>query len=87
MGPAHAIAHKVAHHGSFALLLLGQEYLLQRAFAATPFIKIDTRMITFDANLKGSRFLHCHHLYHMATGMMTEVSLGIIWLLLTVPRL
>ena len=21
----------------------------------------------------GSWFLHCHHLYHMATGMMTEV--------------
>jgi FtsP/CotA-like multicopper oxidase with cupredoxin domain len=29
--------------------------------------------IAFDANLKGSWFLHCHHLYHMATGMMTEV--------------
>ncbi len=30
--------------------------------------------IAFDANLKGSWFLHCHHLYHMATGMMTEVK-------------
>jgi FtsP/CotA-like multicopper oxidase with cupredoxin domain len=29
--------------------------------------------IAFDANNKGSWFLHCHHLYHMATGMMTEV--------------
>ena len=29
--------------------------------------------IAFDANLKGAWFLHCHHLYHMATGMMTEV--------------
>ena len=29
--------------------------------------------IAFDANLKGSWFLHCHHLYHMATGMMTEL--------------
>lgn len=29
--------------------------------------------IAFDAVLKGSWFLHCHHLYHMATGMMTEV--------------
>jgi FtsP/CotA-like multicopper oxidase with cupredoxin domain len=27
----------------------------------------------FDAHHKGSWFLHCHHLYHMATGMMTEV--------------
>lgn len=29
--------------------------------------------IVFDAALKGAWFLHCHHLYHMATGMMTEV--------------
>ena len=32
--------------------------------------------IAFDANLKGSWFLHCHHLYHMATGMMTEVKVS-----------
>jgi FtsP/CotA-like multicopper oxidase with cupredoxin domain len=32
--------------------------------------------IAFDANLKGSWFLHCHHLYHMATGMMTEVKVA-----------
>ena len=32
--------------------------------------------IAFDANLKGSWFLHCHHLYHMATGMMTEVRVS-----------
>lgn len=31
--------------------------------------------IAFDANHKGSWFLHCHHLYHMATGMMTEVRI------------
>lgn len=30
--------------------------------------------VAFDANQKGSWFLHCHHLYHMATGMMTEVK-------------
>lgn len=29
--------------------------------------------VAFDAGLKGAWFLHCHHLYHMATGMMTEV--------------
>lgn len=29
--------------------------------------------IAFDAGAKGAWFLHCHHLYHMATGMMTEV--------------
>lgn len=29
--------------------------------------------IAFDAGLKGAWFLHCHHIYHMATGMMTEV--------------
>ncbi len=31
--------------------------------------------IAFDARHAGSWFLHCHHLYHMATGMMTEVSI------------
>jgi FtsP/CotA-like multicopper oxidase with cupredoxin domain len=29
--------------------------------------------IAFDATHKGAWFMHCHHLYHMATGMMTEV--------------
>lgn len=29
--------------------------------------------VAFDAKLKGSWFLHCHHIYHMAGGMMTEV--------------
>ena len=32
--------------------------------------------IAFDAALKGAWFLHCHHLYHMATGMMTEVRIS-----------
>ena len=32
--------------------------------------------VAFDAALKGSWFLHCHHLYHMATGMMTEVIIA-----------
>lgn len=32
--------------------------------------------VAFDANLKGSWFLHCHHLYHMATGMMTEINVA-----------
>ncbi|MGL5734479.1 MAG: multicopper oxidase domain-containing protein [Beijerinckiaceae bacterium] len=26
-----------------------------------------------DIDKPGSWFLHCHHLYHMAMGMMTEV--------------
>ena len=32
--------------------------------------------VAFDANQKGSWFLHCHHLYHMATGMMTELRVS-----------
>ncbi len=32
--------------------------------------------IAFDANQKGAWFLHCHHLYHMASGMMTEVRIS-----------
>lgn len=32
--------------------------------------------VAFDAKLKGLWFLHCHHLYHMAGGMMTEVAIS-----------
>jgi FtsP/CotA-like multicopper oxidase with cupredoxin domain len=32
--------------------------------------------IAFDALHRGSWYLHCHHLYHMATGMMTEVQIA-----------
>ncbi len=30
--------------------------------------------IAFDANKRGEWYLHCHHLYHMAAGMMTELA-------------
>ena len=30
--------------------------------------------VVFDTDKPGRWFLHCHHLYHMATGMMTELS-------------
>ena len=29
--------------------------------------------VAVDIDKPGSWFLHCHHLYHMASGMMTEV--------------
>jgi FtsP/CotA-like multicopper oxidase with cupredoxin domain len=32
--------------------------------------------VAFDANQKGAWFLHCHHLYHMASGMMTEMRIS-----------
>ena len=32
--------------------------------------------VAFDANQSGAWFLHCHHLYHMASGMMTEVRIS-----------
>ncbi|MFG1265331.1 multicopper oxidase family protein [Xanthobacter aminoxidans] len=32
--------------------------------------------IAFDAGAKGEWFLHCHHLYHMATGMMAVVKVA-----------
>lgn len=32
--------------------------------------------IAFDAGPKGEWFLHCHHLYHMATGMMAVVRIA-----------
>ncbi len=32
--------------------------------------------VVVDLDKRGSWFLHCHHLYHMATGMMTEVRVS-----------
>lgn len=32
--------------------------------------------VALDAREAGSWYLHCHHLYHMATGMMTELQIG-----------
>ena len=32
--------------------------------------------VAVDLDKPGSWFLHCHHLYHMATGMMTEVRVS-----------
>ena len=32
--------------------------------------------VAFDAGPKGEWFLHCHHLYHMATGMMAVVKIA-----------
>lgn len=32
--------------------------------------------VALDAANKGKWFLHCHHLYHMATGMMTELHVA-----------
>lgn len=32
--------------------------------------------IAFDAEMAGRWFLHCHHLYHMAAGMMTELRIN-----------
>ncbi|GLS87491.1 multicopper oxidase [Cypionkella aquatica] len=32
--------------------------------------------VAVDLDKPGSWYLHCHHLYHMATGMMTEVRVG-----------
>lgn len=33
-------------------------------------------LIAFDADKRGDWYLHCHHLYHMATGMMTELRVS-----------
>ncbi|MCZ8186322.1 MAG: multicopper oxidase domain-containing protein [Beijerinckiaceae bacterium] len=33
-------------------------------------------MVAFDADKPGAWYIHCHHLYHMATGMMTELSVS-----------
>ena len=33
-------------------------------------------LVAFDADKRGDWNIHCHHLYHMAAGMMTELSVS-----------
>ena len=71
------MAHPMHLHGHhFQVIAIGK----RRFFGAvrdTVVVPARTPItIAFDANLKGSWFLHCHHLYHMATGMMTEVRVS-----------
>ena len=66
--------HLHGHH--FQVVAIGKRRV-SGAFRDTVSVPVRTPVtIAFDANHKGAWFLHCHHLYHMAAGMMTEVRVG-----------
>ncbi len=71
------MAHPMHLHGHhFQVVGIGEK----RFFGAvrdTVVVPVNTATtIAFDAKQRGSWYLHCHHLYHMATGMMTEVRIS-----------
>jgi FtsP/CotA-like multicopper oxidase with cupredoxin domain len=69
MHPMHLHGHHFQVVGMRGRALAGAE---RDTIIVPPHLPIT---VAFDARHKGSWFLHCHHLYHMATGMMTEVQI------------
>jgi FtsP/CotA-like multicopper oxidase with cupredoxin domain len=69
MHPMHLHGHHVQIVNIGGRLLAGA---LRDTVIVPPHLPIK---VAFDASNKGAWFLHCHHLYHMATGMMTEVQI------------
>ena len=66
--------HLHGHH--FQVVAVGERRIagaMRDTIIVPPHVPVT---IAFDANHKGAWFLHCHHLYHMASGMMTEVRVG-----------
>jgi FtsP/CotA-like multicopper oxidase with cupredoxin domain len=66
--------HLHGHH--FQVVAIGSERLVG-AMRDTVIVPPQmTVTVAFDAAKVGSWYLHCHHLYHMASGMMTEVRVS-----------
>lgn len=69
------MAHPMHLHGHHFQVVAINGRRLAGAVRDTVLVPIDaTVTIAFDADNPGRWLLHCHNLFHMATGMMTEVS-------------
>ena len=69
-GMAHPM-HLHGHH--FQVVLNGQA--IAGAMRDTVLVPANGSVrVAFDADNPGRWLFHCHNLYHMATGMMTEVA-------------
>lgn len=68
------MAHPMHLHGHAFQVIAINGAALAGAVRDTVLVPpMDSVTIAFDANNPGRWAFHCHNLYHMATGMMTEV--------------
>ena len=63
--------HLHGHHFQIVDVGMGRYAGPMRDVVAVPPMGMVT--VAVDLDKAGSWYLHCHHLYHMATGMMTEL--------------
>jgi FtsP/CotA-like multicopper oxidase with cupredoxin domain len=69
------MAHPMHLHGHHFQVVALNGMPLSGAMRDTVLVPVDgTVTLAFDADNPGRWLFHCHNLYHMATGMMTEVA-------------
>jgi len=73
------MSHPMHLHGHHFQVVAIQGRPLSGAMRDTVLVPADggTVTIAFDADNPGRWVMHCHNLYHMAAGMMTEVRYGV----------
>jgi FtsP/CotA-like multicopper oxidase with cupredoxin domain len=72
-----AMAHPMHLHGHHFQVIAINGTRLRGAMRDTVLVPIEGAVtVAFDADNPGRWLLHCHNLYHMAVGMMTEVVYG-----------
>lgn len=68
------MAHRMHLHGHHFHVVALNGRKLQRTMRDTVLVLVNgSVIIAFDADDPGRWLFHCHHLFHMARGMMTEV--------------
>ena len=69
------MAHPMHLHGHHFQVLMLKDKAVAGAMRDTVLVPANgTVRVAFDAINPGRWLFHCHNLYHMATGMMTEVA-------------
>ena len=69
------MAHPMHLHGHHVQVVALNGEALSGAMRDTVLVPVQGRVrVAFDADNPGRWLFHCHNLYHMATGMMTEVA-------------
>jgi len=70
-----AMAHPMHQHGHHFQAVAIDGKALSGAMRDTVLVPVDGSVtIAFDAHNPGRWLLHCHNLFHIATGMMTEIA-------------
>jgi len=69
------MAHPMHLHGHYFKVVAIGNARIDGALRDTVLVPpLETVTIMFDAGNPGTWAFHCHHLYHMAAGMMTQLS-------------